>query len=314
MENSRDSSVWRSLAVAFGDGLAFGVGMNLTQKAGHRGAPPQLETGDLAERLEELEQRLAQVEKTPARLEPKVLEAIVNALEARLREQDGQWAGRLASSVESVTQAARREGEEKAAAVRRENVNLVAALRQSVLEDLRALEGQAVSFQEEMADTLPRAVEERVSARLEARAGEIEERLRQETRQSAELATARAAEALDSAIERKFASWRILLEHRGQEIAELREGLAASERRTRDLLRALGEICHTAAQRMGAPPSGDASKDEAQPAEPAPSATPPETPPDDPPRFGVEPAQLWRIPLVSSLLVACGCLIYLHWL
>ena len=33
MDKSRDSSVLRSLAVAFGDGLAFGVGMKLTQTA-----------------------------------------------------------------------------------------------------------------------------------------------------------------------------------------------------------------------------------------------------------------------------------------
>src|SRR4051812_14171568 len=33
MQNSRDSSVWRTLAVAFGDGLAFGVGVTLTRSA-----------------------------------------------------------------------------------------------------------------------------------------------------------------------------------------------------------------------------------------------------------------------------------------
>ena len=33
MQSSRDSSVWRTLAVAFGDGLAFGVGVTLTRNA-----------------------------------------------------------------------------------------------------------------------------------------------------------------------------------------------------------------------------------------------------------------------------------------
>ena len=33
MQTSRDSSVWKSLAAAFGDGLAFGVGMKLSQNA-----------------------------------------------------------------------------------------------------------------------------------------------------------------------------------------------------------------------------------------------------------------------------------------
>src|SRR5436190_1951109 len=44
MQNSRDSSVWRTLAVAFGDGLAFGVGVTLTRSAArfaaNRGASP----------------------------------------------------------------------------------------------------------------------------------------------------------------------------------------------------------------------------------------------------------------------------------
>ena len=70
MDTSRDSSVWRSLAVAFGDGLAFGVGMTLTQKAGRRGALPQTETRALPEHLQDLELRLAQVEKAPGRFDP----------------------------------------------------------------------------------------------------------------------------------------------------------------------------------------------------------------------------------------------------
>jgi len=314
MENSRDSSVWRSLAVAFGDGLAFGVGMTLTQKAGRRGGLPQPETGTLPEHLEQLERRLAQAEKAPARLDPKVLETIVNALEARLRERDGQWADRLAGSAESITAAMRREGDEKIALVRQQNADLVTALRQDVVADLRALEGQAVSLQQEIADAIPRTVEDQVAARLESRAGEIEERLRAEIRQSAAQATILAVEALDSAIEPKLALLRGLLDERDHEIVELRQCLAASDRRSRDLLQALGEICHAAAERMGPPPSGDAADDAGQPAEPAPPATAPEAPPEDPPRFAVEPARLWRIPLVSSLLIAGGCLLCLHWL
>ena len=36
MQNSRDSSVWGNLAAAFGDGLAFGVGVALTRTAAQR--------------------------------------------------------------------------------------------------------------------------------------------------------------------------------------------------------------------------------------------------------------------------------------
>src|ERR1700683_4296927 len=110
MQNNRDSSVLRSLAVAFGDGLAFGVGMKLTQ-AGGRGveAPaPQLappaDLTPLLGRLDAIEGRIGKVERAaimpssalaPAPFDQKVLEAIVKALDARLLEQAGQVERRI---------------------------------------------------------------------------------------------------------------------------------------------------------------------------------------------------------------------------
>ena len=294
MESSRDSSIWRSLAVAFGDGLAFGVGMTLTQKAGRRDVPFQTVTRKPPERLAEFEQRLAQIEKTPARLDPKVLEAIVGAVESRLAERDAQWA-------------------EKLAAARRESADLVTALRKDVVEDLRALENQAVALQQEMAEAMPRAVEERVDASLNARTGEIEERLRQEVRESAAKAGALAVEALDSSLEPKLAGLRELLEQRDREIVELRQNLNASDLRVRDLLQSIGETCRAAAERMGPPPSAEGPESPVVLPAAEPAATNPEAASEEPPRFAVEPARLWRIPLVSSLLIATGCLLSLHW-
>src|ERR1039458_7515550 len=46
MQSSRDSSVWKSLAVAFGDGLAFGVGVKLSQGAArHPETKPRPDVG-----------------------------------------------------------------------------------------------------------------------------------------------------------------------------------------------------------------------------------------------------------------------------
>ena len=71
MQSSRDSSLWRSLAVAFGDGLAFGVGMKLTQAAGRQvsapadAAPPEDPTPAFDERSPNLEPAsIAVVEQT----------------------------------------------------------------------------------------------------------------------------------------------------------------------------------------------------------------------------------------------------------
>src|ERR1039458_776104 len=92
MESSRDSSVWQTLAVTFGGGLALGaVGMRLTQNVRRPAEPPAPPDGHpLAGRLDEIEQRLARVEHAPApsaQLDHKVLEAIVGAVDAKLQEQ-----------------------------------------------------------------------------------------------------------------------------------------------------------------------------------------------------------------------------------
>ena len=109
MQSSSDSSLWRSLAVAFGDGLAFGVGMKLTQAAGRQltaprsSAPARSDPTPLADRVEQIEhnlKRIERVERAPVAgsgaVDQKVLEAIVNALEARLAEHSGQVERRLA--------------------------------------------------------------------------------------------------------------------------------------------------------------------------------------------------------------------------
>src|SRR5580692_3803495 len=126
MQNNRDSSILRSLAVAFGDGLAFGVGMKLTQGGGRSGEAPAPEIAremvreiaretaqpadltPLLERLDAIEGRIGKVERigkaapaaiapaaAPAPFDQKVLEAIVKALDARLLEQAGQVERRI---------------------------------------------------------------------------------------------------------------------------------------------------------------------------------------------------------------------------
>ena len=103
MQESRDSSVLRSLAVAFGDGLAFGVGMKLARNAVRPpGAEPLAEGVPLAGRLDRLEERMAHLElapppapAAPAGFDRKVVEAVVNALEARIDERAAQVERRL---------------------------------------------------------------------------------------------------------------------------------------------------------------------------------------------------------------------------
>jgi len=314
MDNSRDSSIWRSLAVAFGDGLAFGVGMALSQKAGRREAPLQTETPPSGDRLEALDHRLAQLENTPARIDPKALETIVGAIESELRARDEQWSRRLESAVESAAHTARAEAGEASAAVRKEHTGLIAKLREDVVADLRALESQGLALQQEVNESLPRLIEERIAAALEIRTVEIEARLRAEIRESAAQASAAAAETVDGAIEQKLVLLREALAGRDHEIGELRESLAASDRRTLDLLSAIGQACRAAADRTALAPEPAPAEDPPPAAEPAAAEAQPAAPADNAPNFAIEMRRAWNLPLVSTLLLTGGCLACLHWL
>jgi hypothetical protein len=109
MSTSRESSVWRSLAVAFGDGLAFGVGMKLTQNAATRptASPSTAIAKPSSDRLGQLEERIRRIERTPVALpagtasapthfDQNVLDALVNAVETRLQEQAAATERRMA--------------------------------------------------------------------------------------------------------------------------------------------------------------------------------------------------------------------------
>jgi hypothetical protein len=75
MQSNRDSSVLRGLAVAVGNGLAFGAGMTLARRA-----PASVDLTPVLERLERLEN-------APAVMDPRVVAAIVCAIDERLQEQ-----------------------------------------------------------------------------------------------------------------------------------------------------------------------------------------------------------------------------------
>jgi hypothetical protein len=87
MPSSRDSSVWKSLAVAFGDGLVFAAGMKLSQRAA-RPAPAAAPPPAAA----------------PAPFDRKVLEAVVHAVEERLEEHAQHVERRIAELEARIAQ------------------------------------------------------------------------------------------------------------------------------------------------------------------------------------------------------------------
>lgn len=174
MEKREESSLLKSLAIAFGDGLAFGVGMKIVQvsrKPGTAVAPAPVER--------------IQAAASPAALaspDHQVLERISAALDARLSEQMSHVERRIADTEARIAlelrgvdnRASARIAEIEAAMGAQDRGELEARLRAYVDERIQALEerlhGEISEAGTRTAGLLVEMIEKKVLERL----GEIE--------------------------------------------------------------------------------------------------------------------------------------------
>jgi len=239
MPGSRESSVWRTLAVAFGDGLAFGVGLTLTNNATRavtaKSQLPHPDLHSLADRLEQIEQRLdrARFAATPpapavntAQIS-RVAEAVIAAMDSRFGELEAQTQQRLAE-LESRIKA---DLEALDAGARSELSQALEAQHSRAESDLRVLRSQMLQVHREFADTLARLVDEQIERTISLRLDAIHQQTRETVREQ-------------SREERAAAD---------RQLAEVRARLQAHESDLVDTLRTLAQSCMQAAARIAAP-------------------------------------------------------------
>jgi hypothetical protein len=306
MQTSRDSSIWRSLAVAFGDGLAFGVGMTLTQPAASRPSAalaPEANPAPLADRLQWIERRLAEIEQKPAAVpapafDQKVLEAVVNALDVRLKEQASHVERRLAEIESNFT---------------------------AELKTLRQQDQAIASTVEAHLGNL----QDHFNEKLEGVRGEVERdcaALRQSMHEELALAVKTTS---DAAIQQSLEPIRTEAAQKDNQIAQLRQRIEESDSAMLELLNGIGDLVRQAAERRTAtqPPPGAATpapepQPAAAPSDPAPSQDTVTHADELEPEVALpalaqaaKPNRLWRVPLVSSLMVAGSacCLMMMHY-
>jgi tetrahydromethanopterin S-methyltransferase subunit G len=143
MQSRSDHSVLRSLALSFGEGLAFSVGTKLIRNAARPSSA--IEAADfapVAARLEQIEQRIAKVERPrdPQPLDQKVIHAIVSALETRLQEQSAHVNRRLDEFAATVAHVVAEQVAQRAADMEerfQERIAAAVAPMQAELADLR---------------------------------------------------------------------------------------------------------------------------------------------------------------------------------
>jgi hypothetical protein len=298
MQNNRDSSILRSLAVAFGDGVAFGVGMKLTQGGG-RGAQapapemareiaPAADLTPLLERLDAIEGRIGKVERTalapafaasPAPFDQKVLEAIVKALDARLLEQAGQVERRITElearlAIELKT-------------LHQQDRSVVSGFQTHIEE----WNGQ---FSDQLAAMRRRSDEERAAMQREIAS------LRRECVMEAALA-----------VEERTAELRTEILSRDSQIVDLRAQLAAGDQKLHNVALAIGQAFQTVLGSAVAPAQPEPERAVAEPermAEPSPELP---LPGFAQPRLA---ARAMPVALVSWLALSAAGFAMLHYL
>jgi hypothetical protein len=313
------------LAVAFGDGLAFGVGVKLTQQAVRQGAPAAAAgLSGVIERLERVESRMRKIEQAPAvrpaaapSLDQHVIESVAHALEARLNETVGQVERRLAE-MEARTALELKGMDQRMGTVASGTEAGLDELRSSVSNVLEAVErrtAERVAALDEALGRFRTAMPENVRREVEARVALFESRLEERIRSAAEEASELARQSVESRLEDHVGPLKLHLGEQRSTLEEVQRRSMKSDRTVLELLSGMGRLCEEATRRM-APASAEAPE-----AGPVAVTTPSEeeevlpirleeilpriAEPERLPLFAQnkKPGRFWRKPLVSSLLV-----------
>jgi hypothetical protein len=313
MESSRDSSVWQTLAVTFGGGLALGaVGMKLTQNVRRPAeTPPEPYDHPLADRLAEIEHRLARVEHAPApsaQLDHKVLEAIVGAVDAKLQEQSLKIESRVAGLEAKIALELDALRTQNTAGADSNKVR-IKEVQSQFLEQMLVLRTAVVDELNHFGEAVSTLIADQVSVEVSARASSLEQTI------EARIGAAAAA-AVAASLEESLSPLRAEAAQKERELGDIKNRLRESEHNALEVILAIGQVCRQAAERISGPssPSPDAPSTPIAPAPPAVetnSATGVEPPAFTQP---TAPGRLWRIPLVSSLLISTTGLLLLHYL
>ncbi len=266
MQSSRDSSVWRSLAVAFGDGLAFGVGMKLTQNTGRTppAAVPPADPNPMVHRLEQIEQRIAGIEQRPLALtapekgaapahpfDQKVLEAVITALDARLHEQSGlverqitELQAKITIELKTLHQQDRSIADGLQARieeVQKHFIEQLAAIRQAGEAERRAVQEHFTALRREVAGMIAEhfqssaaELQEQFGGQLNALRGAAEADRRASQQQLAALRDEIASVVAESS--QAEVAWQ---QHLTAELSAIRNGEEAERQAMRDRLEAM---------------------------------------------------------------------------
>ncbi|MGA2737014.1 MAG: hypothetical protein ABSG65_06130 [Bryobacteraceae bacterium] len=249
MEKSSQSSFLKSLALAFGDGLLFGMAMKLAQGPSKVREDEMTDLGPLAERLRRVEDHTQTIEKeTLAKfgegLDRRVLEKVIVALEARLTEHVGQVDRRLAEidaqvaldlkAVDTHTSAQTSAVEKAIQQIEAQVRDYVAEAQQASAEQISGVDQKLSALQEALPAKfreIIEAVRQSLEARVTLELTEMENRVASRGISSEKLQELQANlhGEVDALSGRLSAELRDLAEHQQSQTAPLQQALQQLE-------------------------------------------------------------------------------------
>jgi hypothetical protein len=285
MKQQGDPSIWKSLAVAFGDGLAFGVGVKIAQSSARKRAEnsqAEMPTSTVAAPAEPVEP-----------IDLQVLSKVLAAIDARLTQSEAKIAADLKAVETRQVQ---------------QNSNSQAALEEihaSMMDRVTVVERSAHTVEARLAGAIQAAVEARMREFVDARAQGIEERLRQDITAAGDRTAKLLVETIDARLLGRIELLEGEVRDQAATIRSLRETADGSQKKLHEALEGIGRACQTAIDELKKPETsaegGAAPTAVAAPAESDAAET-------DDRRFDslklVNPARPERklpIPLVSSI-------------
>jgi len=244
-----DSSFWKGLAVAFGDGLAFGVGVKIAQSSAARKrsesaaelpAPP-------------VPSSVAAPAPPPAPAAPaepidlQVLSKVLAAIDARLVQTETKVAADL------------KEVDSRQTEFNSQSQEVLEEIHESMMNRVSAVEKSAQTVESRLAGVIASAVEARLQQYVDARAQAIEERLRQDIHTAGDRTAKLLVETIDARLLGRIELLEGEVREQAATIQSLRQAADGSQKKLHEALEGIGRACQTAIEELDKKPESEES-------------------------------------------------------
>jgi hypothetical protein len=251
MKHQGDSSILKSLAVAFGDGLAFGVGVKIAQVSSRKraeAAPAELAAAPVAAPVAPAAPA-AMVEAPAESLDLQLLSKVLASIDAKLVQHMGKVEQRLAQS-ETQMGADLKALDNKQA---QQSSNSQAALEEihaTLTERVKTAEREAQSVESRVAGFIESAVESRVQARVQV----IEERLHQDIVEAGDRTAKLLVQTIETKMLARIEELEGELRSQADTIRSLRAEADGSRQKLHETLEGIGRVCQEAVRELETQP------------------------------------------------------------